>query len=80
MKPSLKANISEKLQKLVKGFKSPTHMFYIEEEDEAVKMEIGLPTDVQHDGHIGWDDESNSTVSDFMSFSSLSLNKRNASV
>lgn len=72
-KSSPKANISEKLQKLAKGLKSLPQMFYREEEDEVEEMQIGLPTDVQHVGHIGWD-QSNS-VSEFMSFSSLSLRK-----
>jgi hypothetical protein len=40
------------VQRLVKGIKS---LFAGEEEDDE-EMVIGYPTDVQHVGHIGWDD------------------------
>ena len=57
-----KANISEKLQKMVKGFKGLPQVFYRKEE-EVMEMEIGFPTNVQHVGHIGWDGSNNTSVS-----------------
>ncbi|XP_058092797.1 CRIB domain-containing protein RIC10-like isoform X2 [Magnolia sinica] len=36
---------------LVKGFKNISHIFVYKEHE----MEIGLPTDVRHVAHIGWD-------------------------
>ncbi|KAF8388575.1 hypothetical protein HHK36_027250 [Tetracentron sinense] len=46
-----KPNISTGLQRLIKNFKSFSHFFEVEE----MEMEIGLPTDVKHVTHIGWD-------------------------
>ncbi|KAK1307311.1 hypothetical protein QJS10_CPA10g01530 [Acorus calamus] len=48
----------ERLQKLIRGFKNISHLFYKDdddEDDEEMEMEIGLPTDVDHVAHIGWD-------------------------
>ncbi|KAK1270979.1 hypothetical protein QJS04_geneDACA012698 [Acorus gramineus] len=47
----------ERLQRLIKGFKSLSHLFYNDDDDEDNdnEMEIGLPTDVLHVGHIGCD-------------------------
>ena len=73
-------NISEKLQKLVKGFKSLPQVFH--REVEVMEIEIGSPTDVQHVGHVGWDGSNNTSVStmktwdrapEFMPFPSVSL-------
>ena len=49
------STISAGIQKLIKSIKSLSQMFVYKDEDEEVEMEIGLPTDVQHVGHIGWD-------------------------
>ncbi|XP_043719401.1 CRIB domain-containing protein RIC4-like [Telopea speciosissima] len=48
-----KPNISAGLQRLLKSFKSFSHIFVYK--DEAEEMEIGFPTDVKHVTHIGWD-------------------------
>ncbi|KAK1259555.1 hypothetical protein QJS04_geneDACA020755 [Acorus gramineus] len=50
----------ERLQKLIRGFKNISHLFYKvddddDDDDEEMEMEIGLPTDVDHVAHIGWD-------------------------
>lgn len=63
-----KPNIGEKLNKLVKGFKSLPQRFQVyreveEEEDGHVELEIGFPTDVQRIGHIGWDGSNGGSVS-----------------
>ncbi|KAF5204465.1 Crib domain-containing protein ric4 [Thalictrum thalictroides] len=52
-----KPNISSGIQKLVKGFKSFSQLFVYKDEVEEMDMdmEIGLPTDVKHVTHIGWD-------------------------
>ncbi|KAF8391834.1 hypothetical protein HHK36_022172 [Tetracentron sinense] len=50
-----KPNISTGLQRLIKSFKSFSHLFVYKEETEEMEMEIGLPTDVKHVTHIGWD-------------------------
>ncbi|KAL3323631.1 hypothetical protein AABB24_038006 [Solanum stoloniferum] len=48
-----------KFQRLFKNFKNLSHLFVdkdqMEEEEEEMGMEIGLPTDVKHVTHIGID-------------------------
>ncbi|XP_072970352.1 CRIB domain-containing protein RIC4-like [Typha angustifolia] len=78
-----KPNISAGLQKLIRSFKSSfSQLFVIYEEDEEEReMEIGLPTDVQHVGHIGWDGFNNVSSTkrwdrgtpELLSFPSLSM-------
>jgi hypothetical protein len=45
--------------RLLRGFKHLSHIFAVydtdEEEEEEHEMVIGLPTDVKHVAHIGWD-------------------------
>ncbi|KAF6175553.1 hypothetical protein GIB67_023073 [Kingdonia uniflora] len=57
--PIPKPNISFRIHKLIKSFKSFSQLFVYKEEDEEmeieVEMEIGFPTDVEHVTHIGWD-------------------------
>ncbi|KAF8015391.1 hypothetical protein BT93_H1025 [Corymbia citriodora subsp. variegata] len=53
-----KPNISTGIQRLFKGVRSFSHLFAYKEEDmeeEQMDIEIGLPTDVKHVTHIGWD-------------------------
>ncbi|KAJ4956165.1 hypothetical protein NE237_012948 [Protea cynaroides] len=52
-----KPNISAGLQKLIKSFKSFSHIFVYKDvvEEMDMEMEIGFPTDVKHVTHIGWD-------------------------
>ncbi|PSS35917.1 CRIB domain-containing protein [Actinidia chinensis var. chinensis] len=54
-----KPNISNGVHRLVKSFKSVSQLFVYKEEMEELEMEmemeIGLPTDVKHVTHIGWD-------------------------
>ncbi|XP_072974193.1 CRIB domain-containing protein RIC4-like [Typha angustifolia] len=57
-KPRSSSGLSAGLQKLIKSFKSTLSQFFVvyeEDEEDEREMEIGLPTDVQHVGHIGWD-------------------------
>ncbi|KAF8097224.1 hypothetical protein N665_0292s0006 [Sinapis alba] len=49
------ANISDRIYKLVRSFKSFSHFFIRYEEEREAEMEIGLPTDVKHLSHIGVD-------------------------
>ncbi|XP_055816723.1 CRIB domain-containing protein RIC4-like [Solanum dulcamara] len=56
-----------KFQRLFKNFKNLSHIFVdkdqMEEEEEEMGMEIGLPTDVKHVTHIGIDgDEATSLI------------------
>lgn len=48
-----------KFQKIFKNFKNLSHLFVdkdqIEDDEEEMGMEIGLPTDVKHVTHIGID-------------------------
>jgi P21-Rho-binding domain len=48
-------------QRVVKSFRNfSSQLFQVyEEEEEEMEMEIGLPTDVQHVAHIGWDNIAN---------------------
>ncbi|KAM3201232.1 CRIB domain-containing protein RIC4 [Capsicum annuum] len=54
-----------KFQRLFKNFKNLSHLFVdkdqMEEEDEEMGMEIGLPTDVKHVTHIGIDGDDEAT-------------------
>ncbi|XP_020246617.1 CRIB domain-containing protein RIC4-like [Asparagus officinalis] len=86
-----KPNISERLQKLVKGFKTLPQKFqaYREGDEVEMEMEIGFPTDVQHVGHIGWDGLNDASpmqswdkAPEFMSvpFPSLSLRQFEANI
>ncbi|EEF47410.1 CRIB domain-containing protein RIC4 [Ricinus communis] len=54
-----KPNISNRFHRIVKGFKTFSQLFVYEEEIEELEMEIGLPTDVKHVTHIGWDGSAN---------------------
>uniref|UniRef100_A0A6M2EZA3 CRIB domain-containing protein n=1 Tax=Populus davidiana TaxID=266767 RepID=A0A6M2EZA3_9ROSI len=56
-----KPNVSTGFNKLVKGLKTFPQLFAYKEEMEEleVEMEIGLPTNVKHVTHIGWDDSPN---------------------
>ncbi|CAI9117398.1 OLC1v1018790C1 [Oldenlandia corymbosa var. corymbosa] len=54
--------ISTGVNRMIKGFKSFPQLFVYKDEDEEEsdedqegEMEIGLPTDVKHVAHIGWD-------------------------
>ncbi|OAY80409.1 CRIB domain-containing protein RIC4 [Ananas comosus] len=73
-----KPSISAGFQKLMKSIKSLSQLFVVyeeEEEEEERDMEIGLPTDVQHVAHIGWDgfNTSMSNSSSMKSWNSLSM-------
>jgi hypothetical protein len=52
------------IRKLIKSFRSLSHIFEIykedgdEEEEDGMEIQIGLPTDVQHVAHIGLDGSS----------------------
>ncbi|KAK4803071.1 hypothetical protein SAY86_001274 [Trapa natans] len=52
-----KTNISTGIHRMFKGFKNISHMFAYKEEseEEETAIQIGLPTDVKHITHIGWD-------------------------
>jgi hypothetical protein len=50
------------IRKLIKSFKSLSHIFEIykeEDDDDDEGIEIGFPTDVQHVAHIGLDGSTN---------------------
>jgi hypothetical protein len=53
--------IATGFHRVVKSFKNlSSQLFQVyEEEEEEMEMEIGLPTDVQHVAHIGWDNMAN---------------------
>ncbi|KAJ3678297.1 hypothetical protein LUZ60_002100 [Juncus effusus] len=57
--------IATGIQRIVKSFKTfSSQLFQVyDEEDEETEMVIGLPTDVQHVAHIGWDGLSNNSNS-----------------
>ncbi|KAF9661376.1 hypothetical protein SADUNF_Sadunf19G0062400 [Salix dunnii] len=55
-----KPNVSTGFHKLVKGLKTFPQLFE-EIEELEVEMEIGLPTNVKHVTHIGWDHDSPNT-------------------
>ncbi|XP_050208408.1 CRIB domain-containing protein RIC4 [Mercurialis annua] len=54
-----KPNISNGFHRIVKSLKTFSQLFVYEEENEEVEMEIGVPTDVKHVTHIGWDGAAN---------------------
>ncbi|XP_077251613.1 CRIB domain-containing protein RIC4-like isoform X2 [Tasmannia lanceolata] len=55
-----KSNISAGLHRLIKSF---SQLFvYKEEGDGEMGMEIGMPTDVKHVTHIGWDGSTTTTT------------------
>lgn len=50
------------IRKLIKSFRSLSHIFEIyedEEEEDEEDIQIGFPTDVEHVAHIGLDGSSN---------------------
>jgi hypothetical protein len=52
--------------RLRRGFKNLSQIFAVydtDEEEEEREMVIGLPTDVKHVAHIGWDGSTNTTSS-----------------
>jgi hypothetical protein len=53
--------------RLLRGFKHLSHIFTVydtdEEEEEEHEMVIGLPTDVKHVAHIGWDGGTSTSTS-----------------
>ncbi|KAL5221879.1 hypothetical protein ABZP36_026592 [Zizania latifolia] len=50
--------------RLLRGFKNLSQIFAVyEDEEEEREMVIGLPTDVKHVAHIGWDGSTNTTNS-----------------
>ncbi|MCE2055289.1 rop-interactive crib motif-containing protein 4 [Datura stramonium] len=59
-----------KFQRLFKNFKNLSHLFVdkdeIEEEEEEMGMEIGLPTDVKHVAHIGIDGATTTTTTSIL--------------
>ncbi|OVA19086.1 CRIB domain [Macleaya cordata] len=59
-----KPNISFGIQKLIKSIKTFSQLFVYKEEDVdgEMEMEIGLPTDVKHVAHIGWDGSTTTTT------------------
>ncbi|XP_077229303.1 CRIB domain-containing protein RIC4-like [Tasmannia lanceolata] len=63
--PLPKSNISAGLQRLIKSFKSFSQLFVYKEDDDGqmgMDLEIGLPTDVKHVTHIGWDGSTTTTT------------------
>ncbi|XP_059632832.1 CRIB domain-containing protein RIC4-like isoform X1 [Cornus florida] len=53
-----KPNISNGIHRLIRSFRNFSQLFVYKEEMEEMEemeMEIGLPTDVKHVTHIGWD-------------------------
>ncbi|CAO1947033.1 unnamed protein product [Urochloa humidicola] len=53
--------------RLLRGFKNLSQIFAVydeeDEEEEEREMVIGLPTDVKHVAHIGWDGSTSTTTS-----------------
>jgi hypothetical protein len=53
--------------RLLRGFKNLSQIFAVYDEDddeeEEREMVIGLPTDVKHVAHIGWDGSTSTTTS-----------------
>ncbi|CAL1352910.1 unnamed protein product [Linum trigynum] len=50
------SKISARFHRILRTFKS-TFVYKEEDEEEEEEMEIGVPTDVKHVTHIGWDDD-----------------------
>lgn len=54
------------MARLLRGFKNLSQIFAVyedEDEEEEREMVIGLPTDVKHVAHIGWNGSTNTTTS-----------------
>ncbi|KAL3506623.1 hypothetical protein ACH5RR_032005 [Cinchona calisaya] len=79
-----KYGLSKEVNGLLKRFKSFSKLLVYNDEDEEVEieMEIGLPTDVKHITHIGWDGSTtvnplrgwqNLETPEMLSLSSISL-------
>lgn len=71
-------NISLGIQRILKSFKSFSQIFAYkdeeeEDDDEDIEMEIGLPTDVKHVAHIGWDGSTTTTKSNTTTLSNNAL-------
>uniref|UniRef100_A0A0A9H7U2 CRIB domain-containing protein n=1 Tax=Arundo donax TaxID=35708 RepID=A0A0A9H7U2_ARUDO len=67
-KPAPAAAKGESLvARLLRGFKNLSQIFAVYEDDdddeEEMEMVIGLPTDVKHVAHIGWDGSTSTTTS-----------------
>ncbi|KAK8532216.1 hypothetical protein V6N12_053662 [Hibiscus sabdariffa] len=62
---SMKPDVSTGFRKLFKSFKTFSQLFVYKEEmgDSEEEMEIGLPTDVKHVAHVGFDESSASSPS-----------------
>ena len=69
--PGIKPAKGESLSlvaRLLRGFKNLSHQIFAvydeeDEEEEEPEMVIGLPTDVKHVAHIGWDGSTSTTSS-----------------
>ncbi|CAM8891922.1 unnamed protein product [Rhodiola kirilowii] len=53
--PIPRSNISHGLQRLLKNIKSMSKLFANKDETYDPNLQIGLPTNVKHVTHIGWD-------------------------
>ncbi|XP_020100553.1 CRIB domain-containing protein RIC10-like [Ananas comosus] len=69
--------MATKMKGIIKSFKFISSIFVVKEQE----MEIGLPTDVKHVAHIGWDSPATGTAPAWMNefkttsdFSSTTLN------
>ncbi|RLN03765.1 CRIB domain-containing protein RIC4-like isoform X2 [Panicum miliaceum] len=67
-RPASAAGKGESLvARLLRGFKNLSQIFAVydedDEEEEEREMVIGLPTDVKHVAHIGWDGSTSTTTS-----------------
>ncbi|KAG2602906.1 CRIB domain-containing protein RIC4-like isoform X1 [Panicum virgatum] len=66
-RPAATAGKGESLvARLLRGFKNLSQIFAVydeEDEEEEREMVIGLPTDVKHVAHIGWDGSTSTTTS-----------------
>ena len=67
-RPAATAGKGESLvARLLRGFKNLSQIFAVydedDEEEEEREMVIGLPTDVKHVAHIGWDGSTSTTTS-----------------
>ncbi|KAL6613929.1 hypothetical protein ACP70R_036199 [Stipagrostis hirtigluma subsp. patula] len=65
--PAAAAKGESLVARLLRGFKNLSQIFAVydedEEEEEEREMVIGLPTDVKHVAHIGWDGSTSTTTS-----------------